>query len=153
VNCSAWTANRPAIAYGCAPQVVLEVPQEVKPVPHVAVMAKAPLGAVTNTLVGVGLNAPLASQETPTTELPAIVESDKDLGVLDAWIRIPPQIPLASFIRPLLLMVASLMSKPAPSRRIPPAVLLLTLTLSSRRMLPLSAVMPGEPPVMVRSRI
>jgi hypothetical protein len=74
VNCSAWTANRPAIAYGCAPQVVLEVPQEVKPVPHVAVMAKAPLGAVTNTLVGVGLNALLASQETPTTELPAIVE-------------------------------------------------------------------------------
>ena len=122
MNCSS------AVSYSCAPQVALVVPQEVKPLPHVAAMSTAPLGAVTNTLVGTGLNAVLASQETPTTELPVIVESDRVLGVVDVWIRIPPQIPLAPFIRLLLLTVTFLISKPAPSRRIPPAVLLLTFT-------------------------
>jgi len=96
------------------------------------------------------------AHQTPTWPFPVIVDSARDLGTVDEvggfCMHIPPKAQFAMF-DPLLLTVASLMSKPAPSRRIPPAVLLLTLTWSSRRMLPLSAVMPGEPPVMVRSRI
>jgi hypothetical protein len=62
---------------------VLPVEHDVKLLPHVTAMSTAPLGAETSTLVGVGLIAVLASQETPTTELPVMVDKDKDLGVLD----------------------------------------------------------------------
>lgn len=138
--------------HGWAPQVGLDVPQDVKLAPHVAAMSKAPLGADTRTLLGVGLNAVLASQEMPTTELPVMVHRDRDLGLVAPCMRIPPQIPLAPFIGPLLSTVVFLISKPTPSRRMPPAVLLLTLTWSRRKIAPPSAVMPGAPVVMPRSR-
>jgi len=113
--------------YGCAPQVVLAVPQEEKP--QVA-MSPAPDGAVTSTVVGLGLKAVLASHVTPTILLSVIVDNARDFGVLrEFWMRIPPKTTVPR-LPSLLLTVASLMSKPAPSRRIPPAVLLLTLTWS-----------------------
>jgi hypothetical protein len=69
------------------------------------------------------------------------------------WIRIPPNAAPPAVLAPLPLIVVFLMSKPAPSMRTPPAVLLLTLTWSSRAMTPPSAQRPGEPPVIERSRM
>jgi len=110
--------------YGCAPQVVLAVPQEVK---LQAAMSTAPVGAVTRTVVG-GLKAVLASHVTPTSWLPTMVDSDMDLGVArEFWMRIPPKTD-GDVAAPLSFTVVSLISKPAPLRRMPPAVLLLTLT-------------------------
>jgi hypothetical protein len=99
------------------------------------------------------------AQATPTFALVLMVESARALGMVDEVgafrMCMPAQTTPSGSLEtvPLLLTVASLMSKPAPLRRIPPAVLLLTPTWSSRRMFPPSAVMPGEPPVTVRSRM
>ena len=65
--------------------------------------------------------------------------------------RMPPK-DESKVLGPLVLTAVYLMSNPAPSRRIPPAVLLLTVTWSRRRMPPV-AQMPGEPPVIDRPRI
>ena len=112
--------------YGCAPQVVLAAPQEKK---LQAAMSPAPDGAVTSTVVGLGLKAVLASHVTPTILLSVIVDNARDFGVLrEFWMRIPPKTADPAKLPSLLLTVVFLMSKPAPLRRMPPAVLLLTLT-------------------------
>ena len=109
-----------------------------------------PVLLVTRTLVGLGFKAVFASHVTPTSWLPVMVDNARDFGVFrEFWMRIPPKTAEPAMFAPFPLTVASLMSKPAPSRRMPPAVLLLTLTCSSRRMSPVSAQIPGEPPVMV----
>ena len=89
----------------------------------------------TRTVVGIEVKSevvPLA-QETPTFKFALIVERDSDFGTVVEvgafWMRTPPK-GKADMLEPFPLTVASLMSKPAPSRRIPPAVLLLTLTWS-----------------------
>jgi hypothetical protein len=111
--------------YGCSPQVVLAVPQ----VEKLQVAMSPPVLLETRTLVGVGLKAVLESQVTPIWSFPVMVERDRDFGVVEFWMRIPPKTTVPRF-GPLLLMLASLISKPTPSRRMPPAVLLLTLTWS-----------------------
>jgi len=119
-------------------------------------MSAPPLGAETSTLVGAGLNAAPDAQETPTSWLDVTVDRASDFGTAAEvgvpWIPIPPKMTVP-VLAPFPVTVVFLMSKPAPSRRMPPAVLLLTRTWSSRKMSPVSAQTPGEPPVMVRARM
>jgi len=117
--------------YGCAPQVVLAVPQEENP--HAVVVISPPVLPFARTVVGMDVKSEEVSvaQETPIRPFPVIVDSANDFGtVVEAgvfWMRMPPN-GWSIMFDPLLLTVASLMSKPAPLRRMPPAVLLLTLT-------------------------
>lgn len=101
--------------------------------PQEAVIATPPAGLDTRTVVGVGARrvpVPVA-QEMPTNWLSVIVERASDLGTaVDVGIfciKIPPKTEDA-VLAPLVLTVVFLMSNPAPSRRMPPAVLLLTVT-------------------------
>ena len=150
LNCSAWTANRPAIAYGCTPQVVLAVVHNVIP-PHEVPTSMPPALPDTSTLVVAGTMVVPEEQATPTCPLPVMVERASDFGVVAFWTKIPPKMKLYEF-GPLLLTVVFWMSKPAPSSRMPPAVLSLTLTWERRTTAPLSAHKPGEPAVMERLR-
>jgi hypothetical protein len=142
------------MVYGCAPQVVLAVPQEVKPQ---AEAISIPVVPDTRRLVGEGTKAVLASQVTPSSWFDVTEDNANDFGTVIAlgvfWIRIPPKAAEPAVLAALLLIVAFLMSKPAPSRRMPPAVLLLTLTWFKRTIAPPSPHRPGEPPVMVRLRM
>jgi hypothetical protein len=114
-----------------------------------------PLLLNTSTLVGMLVRSEAVpdAQETPPLALPVIVERDRDFGTVAPagafWIRIPGSPPAAAFP----LTVVFLISNPAPSSRMPPEVLLLTLTWLRRTIPPPSAQSPGEPAVMLKSRI
>ena len=148
------TADHPAKApllHGCAPQAVLAVPHEVKPQ---APVMSPPVLPDTSTVVGTGLKrTPVPeAHETPICWFEFTVDSVSDFGTVTEvgafWMRMPPN-GKPAMLGPFPVTVVFLTSKPEPSRRIPPAVLLLTLTWS-RRTIPLpSAHSPGEPPVMV----
>ena len=80
-------------------------------------------------MVGSGFTAVPLSQLTPISWLSLTVEKLSIFGDAGGfWMRIPPNAPAPAVLAPLLLTVVFLMSNPAPSRRMPPAALLLTLT-------------------------
>jgi hypothetical protein len=81
-------------SYGCAPQVVLAVLQEVKP--QGVVVISPPVLLDTRTEVGMDVNSDAVpeAQETPIWPFPVIVDSANDFGtVVEAgafWMRMPP---------------------------------------------------------------
>jgi len=136
--------------------VVLAVAQEVKP--QVPAMSP-PVLPDTSALVGVGFKreAVPEAHATPICWFEVTVNSARDFGtaveVGTFWMSMPPKADEPAMFGPFPLTVVFRMSKPAPSSRMPPAVLLVTSTWSRRTTAPPSAQSPGEPPVIVRPLI